>query len=284
MRWRMVLVLILVLIVALAAAIIYGAHRWNRLTEDLHAGLDAGTVPVSAKPYEPADIVGLPQPVQRYFRAVLKGGQPLITGVRIEHTGTFNMSETTEKWKHFTSTQYVVTRRPGFVWDARIRMMPGLTVHVHDAYVAGEGILTAKIFGLVTVMDQPRTPELAEGELMRFLAEAAWYPTALLPNRGVVWEAIDDRHAGATLTDGEVSVELVFEFDDEGIISKVHSDGRYRRVDGEIVATPWEGRFRGYTLRNGMLIPLKGEVGWLPEGVWKPYWRGTIDSIDYRFD
>lgn len=29
------------------------------------------------------------------------------------------------------------------------------------------------------------TPELARGELMRFFAEAAWYPTALLPNQGL---------------------------------------------------------------------------------------------------
>ena len=38
------------------------------------------------------------------------------------------------------------------------------------------------VLGLVTVVDMADTPELARGELMRFFAEAAWYPTALLPS------------------------------------------------------------------------------------------------------
>ena len=40
------------------------------------------------------EIADLPQPVQRYFRAVLKEGQPLIAAARVSHQGTFNMSET----------------------------------------------------------------------------------------------------------------------------------------------------------------------------------------------
>lgn len=32
-------------------------------------------------------------------------------------------------------------------------MMPGLKVRVHDAYVAGEGILHAAILGLFTVVE-----------------------------------------------------------------------------------------------------------------------------------
>ena len=35
----------------------------------------------------------------------------------------------------------VITRRPGFDWDARIMVLPGVPAHVHDAYVAGEGLL-----------------------------------------------------------------------------------------------------------------------------------------------
>jgi hypothetical protein len=39
------------------------------------------------------------------------------------------------------------------------------------------------------------TGEIAEGQLMGFFAEAAWYPTALLPGQGVRWEAVDDSSA-----------------------------------------------------------------------------------------
>jgi hypothetical protein len=33
-------------------------------------------------------------------------------------SGTFNMSDTGEKWKRFTSTQRVIAQRPGFDWEA----------------------------------------------------------------------------------------------------------------------------------------------------------------------
>ena len=60
----------------------------------------------------------LPPPVQRYFRAVLTDGQPIIAAATIEMAGTINMSVSAEQWKPFTSHQRVVTSvsglRPAF--------------------------------------------------------------------------------------------------------------------------------------------------------------------------
>jgi hypothetical protein len=78
-------------------------------------------------------------------------------------------------------------------------------------------------------------------------------------------------------------VKLVFQFDAQGRISSVRSDGRYREVDGVQVATPWQGRFWDYALRDGMLVPLEGEVAWLLEDGPEPYWRGRIQRIEYEF-
>ena len=72
-------------------------------------------------------------------------------------------------------------------------------------------------------------------------------------------------------------------FDEQGLISAVHSDGRHREVDGVQVATPRQGRFRDYEWRGGMLVPMKDKVAWLlPEGP-KPYWRGLVQRIDCEF-
>jgi hypothetical protein len=273
----------LVLIAAAAVAVLLGANHWQAATRQLHAALDDAREPIALDTWSLRDLDGLPEPVQRYLRQVLPEGQPIISAATLRHTGTFNLSESGEKWSPFSSTQRVVTRRPGFVWDARIRMAPGMKVHVHDAYVAGNGVLTAKLFGLFTVMEQPATSELAHGELMRFLGEAPWYPTVWLPGQGVEWQDIDATQARATLTDRTISVTLVVRFDDQGLIDSVSSDARFRDVDGVQVATPWQGRFWDYTLRDGMLISLEGEVAWLsPEGP-KPYWRGRISDVSYEF-
>jgi hypothetical protein len=162
-------------------------------------------------------------------------------------------------------------------------MMPGLPVRVHDAYIAGEGTLHASLLGLFTVVDMRGTRDVAEGELMRFFAEAAWYPTALLPSQGVHWEAVDDHSAKATLEEGDITITMLFTFNEEGLIDTVRAEARGRAVGEEVIPTPWHGRFWNYEERNGMRVPLDGEVAWLlPEGE-KPYWRGHITEIRYQF-
>jgi hypothetical protein len=279
----MIPTVLLGLTVIVTVALIYGSRSWESATKEMHANMEAARLPIGRKTYSLDELIGLPAPVQKYFRAALKDGQPMVSAVHVVLSGTINMSAIGEKWKRFTSTQLVVAQRPGFDWEGRIEMMPGLTARVHDAYIAGEGVLHATLFGLVSLANLRGTPEIAQGELMRFLAEAAWYPTALLPSQGVQWKAADDFSAKATLKDGETALTLLFRFDENGLIKSARAEARGRTVAGVVVPTPWEVQWTSYELRDGMCIPTEGEVAWLlPEGP-KPYFRGRITSLRYEF-
>ncbi len=279
--WIKVAIVAIGLAVLVAAALAVGSWRWRARTEALVAQLDAAMVPADVASVEPEALAGLPAPVRRYLDLVLPLERPAIERVRIAHTGTFDMGGAAPNWRPFTSVQEVRTSRPGFVWDARIGMAPGLRAHVHDAYVAGEGVLHATLAGLVTVMHQPSTRELAQGEALRYLAETPWYPSALLPGHGITWEPLDDDRAVAVLDDGDVVVRLAFAFGDDGLVAGVHADARYREVDGEQVATPWAGRFWDYQRCDGVLVPIEGEVAWVLADGARPYWRGTIERIAF---
>jgi hypothetical protein len=279
---KTVLLTCLVLAAALVMALIYGASSWQAGTTALRKRLRSAGVPLTPSTYDPRELEGLPPPVQRYFCAALTAGQAIVATAQIAHEGQFNMGTARATWRPFTSDQLVVTRRPGFDWDARIHLAPGVRVFVRDAYVAGEGAVHASLFGLATVADLRGTHEVAEGELTRFLAEAVWYPTALLPSQGVSWEAVDDTSARASLVDGSTTVSLEFRFGAEGLIHAVYAAARPRTVNGALVATPWQGRFWAHDVRDGMRVPLRGEVAWLlPEGPW-PYWRGRVTDIVYE--
>lgn len=277
------LLAILVFLIAFALlAVLYGGRRWQAATRELFSRLEDGRRPIAPAVVDESELEGLPEPVQRFFRAVLPEGAPVVAAVDLEHEGTFNMSETGERWVRFTSTQRVLTQRPSFAWNARMAMLPGLSARVHDAYVAGEGLLLARFLGLLPLVEQRGGGEIAAGELMRYFAETAWYPTALLPSQGVRWEAVDDGSARATLTDGDTSVTLLFRFDPAGPIASIRAEARGRVVAGENVPTPWEGRWWSYERRAGMLVPLEGEVSWiLPDGP-HPYWRGRLTRIEYE--
>jgi len=283
MQLRIIFLVLPILCVAVVIVMIYGELLWKSRTRAMLARLDAARLSIEPKVFDLREMAGLPAPVQRYFRAVLADGQRIVAGVAVEQTGEFNQSETTPAWKPFTAMQRVVTRRPGYFWDARIRMLPGVPMHVRDAYVAGEGLLQAAVFGLFSVANLRDSGELAKGELMRYLAEMAWYPTALLPSQGVRWDAVDDQSARAALNDGAISVSLLFHFNAAGLIDSFRADARGRTAGAKAVALPWQGRFWNYAARNGMQVPLEGEVAWIhPDGA-KPYWRGQITKLEYEF-
>jgi hypothetical protein len=99
----------------------------------------------------------------------------------------------------------------------------------------------------------------------------------------VHWDVVDERSAKATLADGPLSVTMLVNFNDTGLIESVRFEARGALVGKTVVPTPWEGRMSNYRERDGMLIPLTCEASWLrPKGS-APYWRGTIASSAYEF-
>lgn len=138
-----------------------GKRRWEEGTSMLRERVEAARLPVVPGTVDLGALDTLPAPVQRYFRTVLQQGMPMVASVRMQHRGMFNMGGQAASWKPFRSDQLVVTRRPGFDWDARIMMMPGLPVHVHDAYAAGEGVLHAALLGLVSLADMRGGADIA---------------------------------------------------------------------------------------------------------------------------
>ncbi|MGA7181258.1 MAG: DUF6544 family protein [Thiobacillaceae bacterium] len=290
MTWLLWIGLVLSLLAIAAVGLsAYGSKRWTESMRMLTSRLDAARANEKVRPpSSPANIEwreleGLPAPVQRYFRAALKEGQPIIAAVTVELVGTINLSATEERWKPFTSRQRIVTRRPGFLWDAQVSMLPGVVVRVVDSYIAGEGLLRAAILGMFTVADVRGGGEIARGEFMRYFAEAAWYPTALLPSQGVRWEAVDDASANATIVDGPLTLTLMFRFNDAGLIDSFRAEARGAGVGKEMVMVPWEGNWSDYRLHDGMTVPFTGEVAWMrPEGR-KPYFLGAITSLTYEY-
>lgn len=286
MTWAIGLALLLAFVliglIGLRGLAACGQSRWTASTQALIDELEATRRRSPAPCYDARELDGLPAPVQRYFRAVLTDGQRIVSAATVELAGSFNLSQKGERWKPFTSMQRVLTSRPGFAWDAQVAVAPGIAVHVHDAYIAGVGSLKPSLMGLYALAAVRGEGEIARGELMRYFAEAAWYPTALLPSQGVHWTAVDDRSANATLTDGALSVTMRVVFDDQGLIASARFDARGAMVGKQIVPTPWEGRWSDYRQRHGMRVPMTGEAAWWPEHGRKPYFRGTVTALAYE--
>jgi hypothetical protein len=103
----------LIVLIALSLSA-YGAWSWDAFSQKLNKRITSAKLPSAELPYGLPYFMGLPLPVQRYFRIVLKDGQPITTGVKLIQTGTFNMNEVKPNWKPFTASQRFNNTPSGF--------------------------------------------------------------------------------------------------------------------------------------------------------------------------
>jgi hypothetical protein len=166
---------------------------------------------------------------------------------------------------------------------ARVEVAPLLHMQVKDSLISGQGSGQVSLLSAVPVASDGGTLEMNSGSLHRFLAEAVWYPSALLPSSQLTWTPIDDSRAVATLTSGAVTVSLEFRFSPDNEVSGIYTPGRWGSFDGTYKQVAWEGKFRNYSRRNGVLVPTDGEVGWYTDGQWQSVWRGTVAAASMEF-
>lgn len=230
-----------------------------------------------------AVLAGLPAPVIRYLKQVLQDRQPLIRLARVRQTGKLRTGSQSARWLSFEADQVVAPLTIGFIWDAKVTILGPLHLRVLDAYVTGRGFGRVSIQSALTVASDSGATELNSGALHRYLAEALWYPTALLPTSALHWSSIDDHKALATLSQAGQTVALEFWFNQAGQVSGVYSPARWQKAEGEYRQTPWEGHFYDYRQKDGIWVPARGEVGWYVAGQWQRVWTGDVVDSSYDF-
>ena len=273
---RVALAIVAVLIGAAAAALISGSWSWKRSTQEARTRISAAAPPSAI---DPAAMAALPPPVARYFTHVLGSERRLVSSAVATQEAEFFINDA---WRPLKATQHFRASPPAFVWDATIDVAPLMPAYVRDSYIDGIGTMRASLYGRWSLADQSGTHELNLGALQRFLGEAVWFPTALLPSPAISWQPRDERSATATLRDRDNTVALLFEFDDAGLVRAISGD-RFKEVSGNYVMQRWEIVCGEPAERSGMIIPTWCEVAWVDQGVRQPYWRGRITTITYEY-
>jgi hypothetical protein len=277
---KTVIVSLLAIVAGLCVLERIGTFTWRRSVDRLVARLRAGTRRPGQGRFFTEELATLPAPVQRYFAFALSPGQRVVVSATTSSQGEFRM-RLDGGWHPFTATQFFSVSPRAFVWEADINLAPLVHVNVTDRYLDGEGAINARAAAIVPVADEHGTPELAAGELLRYLAEGVMMPTALLPASGVSWTPIDEHSARATLADGGVTVSADFHFGLRDEIVRV-SALRYRLNHGRLELTPWMGYFGEYRSIQGMMVPMEGHVAWILPGGEGSYYRGRTTNIAFE--
>jgi hypothetical protein len=220
-------------------------------------------------------ISDLPEPVQRYFKYSLRDGQPYISYARLKHDGFFRTNEN-QKWMPITGEEYFTTQPPGFVWVGTVKPFPVVWITARDTYFRGTGNILIKLFSIITLGDA-RGKEIDQGTLTRWLAEAPWYPTALIPGERLQWGAIDSNSAKLQFSDRDNTIIAVVSFNENGEIVRLDTD---RYMDPSL--EQWSGYYREYKEIDGVTIPTEAEVVWHLESGDFSYARFRVTEIEFN--
>ncbi len=194
--------------------------------------------------------------------------------VTLKQTGRMKRSIEAESWMPFTATQTISTRVCEFYWRARFG--PFGLISVQDALQRGEGKLDVKALGAIPLAHAERSPALTRGELMRYLAELAWAPDAILHNTALRWREVNANTLAVSAGSGETSAEILFNLDSEGRIASGFAADRPRSPTAPFLPTRWPFRYSDYRQHAGRWIPFSGEVAWDIDGKEIVYWQGRL--------
>lgn len=194
--------------------------------------------------------------------------------VSLKQAGRMKLSIDAKTWTRFTALQTISTRACGFDW--RARMGPLGMIAVQDALIDGRGKLAVKALGIAPLARATPSDALTRSELMRYLAELAWAPDAILLNTALRWREIDAATLGVSAGIGPAAAEVFFTLNGDGTIAGGYAPDRPRSLVAPFLPTRWTWRYSDYRRCEGRFIPFAGEVAWEIDGKELVYWQGHL--------
>lgn len=200
----------------------------------------------------------LPAPVRRYFAVAFHNQVPRVDSLIAWGRARANFGI-------WMPLRFQLYHRPGqaFQRNMEVTWFGWPVLKALDQYLAGKG-MTGPANNLAT------GPKVEQGANLILWAEATFYPSLLLTDPRIRWEAIDDSSARLLLPFGDTQDEMIFYFDPEtGLVTRTWAM-RYQNNGGE--KEPWFAEIQTWQTIDGMQIPARVAVTWEKAGQPWSYW------------
>lgn len=207
-----------------------------------------------------------PVAIQKWLNRIgFDESNPMIS-VEIHQAAQMKMKPDQSDWKKATAYQISRVNPPGFHWEVKMEMIPGLAIYGRDQSLDGKGEMLIRLGAIFPIVDA-KGPKIDEGSLQRLLGELVWMPSLALHPQ-ISWKELDDHSVEGSLKVGETTGKGVFYFNEEGDFTKFEAL-RYYENKTESSRFPWILTVKEYSEWEGIRIPSHMEATWkLPQGDW----------------
>jgi hypothetical protein len=226
-----------------------------------------------------ADLLRLPQPVQRYLRAAGVVGRPRPRSMRIRFRGEIRGFD--GPWMPFTTVQvnrFDVPERH-FWMDATMKGLPTKGLH---SYKDGSARMTVKPLGAFSAVDL-YGPVLDTSETVTWFNDLCLMAPGALIDPRITWLPLGDRSARATFMHRGVTVsaDLVFDTQDR-LVDFISDDRSALMPDGTFERMRFSTPCRSYNVEEGVRVARYGEAVYhRPDG---PFTYGRFTLLELKYD
>jgi hypothetical protein len=137
-------------------------------------------------------------------------------------------------WMSFTAQQTISTTACAFDWRARTG--PASVVSARDALVGGMGVLVCGRWAFPPA--HAESPALTRGEVMRYLAELALAPAAILGKTSLRWRSEGPDRLIVSTGAGEMSADVSVTLSSDGRTASIFTPDRQRDVGADSRPAP----------------------------------------------
>jgi hypothetical protein len=211
------------------------------------------TAATSVETFDPAAIVGLPEPARRWLGHAIAPGTPLWSSVELTMHGQIKLG----RWRPFTARQ-VLTPPDGYIWAARTRLA-GLPVTGYDQLSSGGGEMRWRLMRLIPVLNASG-PDVTRSAYGRLAGEIVLIPTAFRHASLSRGEHADTAVATWQLGDDTEAAELRIK--PNGRLAEVRVNRWGNPGGAPFGRYPFGVRFEAESRFGGITIPTVFRAAW----------------------
>lgn len=207
------------------------------------------------------DTIDLPEPVQRHLKLSGYTGKTKMTLMKayIPDAPLKDSDNKPPMIVDYTLCSFAKEPvRLAYIKTSILKIIP---FEAYDSTQNGIGFMKGVIGKIFTLFNQTG-PEMDKAQLLTWLGECFFIP-ASVTSKYISWEAIDERHAKATITYRNISGSGTFTFHENGLVKSFQTDERARiENDGSITYPEWSMVYEDFAKTDGIIHPSHVKTIW----------------------